>query len=304
MYFVRRILFMIPLLLVVSMLTFVLLRITPGGPFDKERAPASPEIERNIKAKYHLDKPIHVQYWIWLSGVVKGDFGPSLKYRSHSVTDIIAGGLPITLLIGSMAFAFAMGVGIPAGFITSVGKGAWQDHLVGTLSILAICIPALVVGPILVTIFAVRWQLFPVALVGTPMHLVLPVITLGLYFAGRISRLMREGMLDTLKSEFIRTARAKGVSESAIITRHAFRIGVLPVLSYSGPMIADLMVGSFVVETLFRIPGIGVFLVNSSLNRDYTMLIGLVLLYAVVLLLANIIVDLTHGILDPRVKFE
>lgn len=304
MYYVRRLLFLIPLLLIISMVAFGLMRLAPGGPFDKERAPASPEIERNIKAKYHLDKSIHEQYLIWLSGVVKGDFGPSLKYRSHTVTEIILNGLPITLLIGGLSLCFALGIGIPLGFITAVKKGQWEDYLGSTLSILAICIPALVVGPILVMVFAVHWKVFPVALVGGVQHLVLPTITLGLYFAGRVARLMREGMLGILDAEFITAARAKGVSERDILTRHAFRIGVLPVVSYSGPLLADLMIGSFVVEKLFLIPGIGVFLVNSSLNRDYTMLISLVLLYAVVLLVANLLVDLAYSYLDPRVKFE
>ncbi|MGB0581064.1 MAG: ABC transporter permease [Limisphaerales bacterium] len=302
MYFLRRVIFLIPLLLIISMLAFGLMRLAPGGPFDKERAPASPEIERNLKAKYHLDKPIHVQYWIWLSSVVKGDFGPSLQYRSHNVNDIIADGLPITLVLGGLSFCFAIGLGIPVGFATAVKKGEWQDYLGSFLSILAICIPALVVGPILVMVFAVQWELLPVALVRSPMHLILPTITLGLYFAGRVARLMREGMLGTLDAEFITAARAKGVSESSIVLRHAFRIGVLPVISYSGPLFADVMIGSFVVENLFRIPGIGVFLVNSSLNRDYTLLISLVLLYAVAVLVANLIVDLAYSRLDPRVK--
>jgi len=303
MYFLRRVIFLIPLLLIISMLAFGLMRLAPGGPFDKERAPASPEIERNLKAKYHLDEPIHVQYWIWLSGVLKGDFGPSLQYRSHNVNDIIADGLPITLVLGGLSFCFAIGLGIPVGFATAVKKGEWQDYLGSFLSILAICIPALVVGPILVMIFAVKWELLPVALVRGPLHLVLPTVTLGLYFAGRVARLMREGMLGTLDAEFITAARAKGVSETNIILRHAFRIGVLPVVSYSGPLFADVMIGSFVVENLFRIPGIGVFLVNSSLNRDYTLLISLVLLYAVAVLVANLLVDLAYGRLDPRVKF-
>ena len=303
MYFLRRVIFLIPLLLIISMLAFGLMRLAPGGPLDKERAPASPEIERNLKAKYHLDEPIHVQYWIWLSGVLKGDFGPSLQYRSHNVNDIIADGLPITLVLGGLSFCFAIGLGIPVGFATAVKKGEWQDYLGSFLSILAICIPALVVGPILVMIFAVKWELLPVALVRGPLHLVLPTVTLGLYFAGRVARLMREGMLGTLDAEFITAARAKGVSETNIILRHAFRIGVLPVVSYSGPLFADVMIGSFVVENLFRIPGIGVFLVNSSLNRDYTLLISLVLLYAVAVLVANLLVDLAYGRLDPRVKF-
>jgi oligopeptide transport system permease protein len=302
MYFVRRIIFLIPLLLIISMIAFTLVRIAPGGPFDKERAPASPEIERNLKAKYNLDKSLPEQYAIWLGGVLRGDFGPSLKYRSHDVTDIIANGLPVTLTLGGLAFCFALGVGIPLGFITAVKKGRWEDHVGSTLAILAICIPALVIGPILVMLFAVHWKIFPVALVGTPLHLVLPTITLGLFFAGRVARLMREGMLGVLDAEFITAARAKGVAERDILLRHAFRTAVLPVVSYAGPLLADLMIGSFVVEQLFRIPGIGVFLVNSSLNRDYTMLVSLVLLYAVLLLVANLVVDLAYSILDPRVK--
>ena len=302
MYLVRRVIFLVPLLLIISMLAFTLVRIAPGGPFDKERAPASPEIERNLKAKYHLDKPLPQQYVIWLGGVLRGDFGPSLKYRSHNVTDIIAAGLPVTLTLGGLAFCFALGVGIPVGFVTAVKKGRWQDHLGGTLAILAICIPALVIGPILVMIFAVHWKVFPVALVGSPLHLVLPTITLGLFFAGRVARLMREGMLGVLDAEYITAARAKGVGERDILLHHAFRTAVLPVVSYAGPLLADLMIGSFVVEQLFRIPGIGVFLVNSSLNRDYTMLVSLVLLYAVLLLVANLVVDLAYSILDPRVK--
>jgi oligopeptide transport system permease protein len=302
MYFVRRVLFLVPLLLIISLLAFTLVRIAPGGPFDKERAPASPEIERNIKAKYHLDKTLPEQYAIWLGGVVRGDFGPSLKYRSHNVTDIIANGLPITLTLGGLAFCFAIGVGIPLGFVTAVHKGRWPDHLGGTFAILAICIPALVIGPILVMLLAVRWRLFPVALVGSPLHLVLPTVTLGLFFAGRVARLMREGMLGVLDAEYITAARAKGVPERDILLRHAFRTAVLPVVSYAGPLLADLMIGSFVVEQLFRIPGIGVFLVNSSLNRDYTLLVSLVLLYAVLLLFANLVVDLAYSLLDPRVK--
>ena len=302
MYFVRRVLFLVPLLLIISLLAFTLVRIAPGGPFDKERAPASPEIERNLKAKYHLDKTLPEQYAIWLGGVVRGDFGPSLKYRSHNVTDIIANGLPITLTLGGLAFCFAIGVGIPLGFVTAVHKGRWPDHLGGTFAILAICIPALVIGPILVMLLAVRWRLFPVALVGSPLHLVLPTVTLGLFFAGRVARLMREGMLGVLDAEYITAARAKGVPERDILLRHAFRTAVLPVVSYAGPLLADLMIGSFVVEQLFRIPGIGVFLVNSSLNRDYTLLVSLVLLYAVLLLVANLVVDLAYSLLDPRVK--
>jgi oligopeptide transport system permease protein len=304
MYFLKRLFFLIPLLLLISFFAFVLVRVAPGGPFDKERQPASKEIERNLKAKYHLDEPLVKQYLRFLNGLVHGDFGSSLKYRNHAVSDIIAAGLPISLALGGVAFAFALGVGIPLGFVSAVRKGEWADHAAIFFALLAICVPGFVVGPVLIMTLAVSWHWFPVALWGTPSHVVLPTITLGLFFAGRIARLMREGMLNILHAEFITTARAKGLSEMAIFWKHAFRLAVLPVVSYSGPLLADLLTGSFVVENLFQIPGIGVFMVNSSLSRDYTMVVGLVLLYAFLLLVLNLLVDLAYGLLDRRVRYE
>jgi oligopeptide transport system permease protein len=304
MYFIKRILGMIPLLLIISALAFFLIRLAPGGPFDKERKPASPEIERNLAAKYHLDEPKWKQYLRYLGDLTKGDLGPSLKYRNHSVNDIIKQGLPVSLMLGGFAFCFAMAVGIPLGFYTAVRRGQWGDYIGSFFALLAFCIPAFVVGPLLVMFFSMKWHIFPVALWETPMHFILPTIALGLYFSGRIARLMREGMSTTLHSEFITTARAKGLSESAILWKHAFRIAVLPVVSYSGPLLADLLTGSFVVENIFRIPGIGVFMVNSTLNRDYTMVVGLVLLYAVLLLVLNLLVDFSYSVLDRRVRYE
>jgi oligopeptide transport system permease protein len=304
MYFVKRLLFLAPILLVISLLAFALVRVAPGGPFDKERKPASPEIERNLKAKYHLDEPIWKQYARFLGGLVRGDFGPSLKYRSHNVTDIILQGLPVTFTLGLLAFGLATGLGIPAGFFTAVRRGQWEDYAGSFLALLAVCIPGFVIGPLLVMALAIHWRLFPVALWESPLHAVLPTLALGLYFAGRIARLMREGMSSILPEEFIITARAKGLSERAVLLRHAFPLAVLPVVSYSGPLLADLLTGSFVVENLFQIPGIGVFMVNSSLNRDYPMVVGLVLLYAVLLLGLNLLVDLVYSLLDPRVKYE
>jgi oligopeptide transport system permease protein len=304
MNFIKRILFMAPLLVLISFLAFVLVHAMPGGPFDRERAPASPDIERRLQAKYHLDEPILKQYGRYLNGLLHGDFGPSMKYRNHSVTDIIAAGLPISLSLGALAFCVAMGVGLPLGFFTAVHKAHWQDYLGSFAAAVVICVPSLVLGPLLIMLFAIKWRWFPVALWASPWHAVLPTLTLGLYFAGRVARLMHEGMLATLQSEFITTARAKGLSETAILLKHAFRLAVLPVLSYSGPMLADLLTGSFVVENLFQIPGIGVFMVNSSLNADYTMVVGLVLLYAVLLLVLNLAVDFAHSLLDPRVRYE
>jgi oligopeptide transport system permease protein len=295
---------MVPMLLLISFVAFVLVRVVPGGPFDRERKAASPEIERNLQAKYHLDEPIPMQYARFLGGVLHGDFGPSLKYRNHSVSDIIAQGLPVTLTLGMLAFCFALGVGIPLGFWTAVHKGAWQDYAGSFLSLVVICVPGMVIGPILVMLFAIKLHWFPVALWASPWHAILPTLTLGLYFAGRIARLMREGMLGLLHAEFITAARAKGLSETAVLLKHAFRLAVLPVLSYSGPLLADLLTGSFVVENLFQIPGIGVFMVNSSLNRDYTMVVGLVLLSAALLLVLNLIVDFSYSLLDPRVRYD
>ncbi len=304
MYYLRRIAFFVPLMLLISFMAFSLVRLAPGGPFDKERKPASPEVERALLAKYHLDEPVWKQYLRYLGGLVQGDFGPSLKYRNHSVTDIIAQGLPVSLSLGGMAFLFALGIGIPLGFFTAVNKGKFGDYVGSFLALLVICIPALVIGPILIMFFAIKLHWFPVALWGTPWHAILPTLTLGLYFSGRIARLMREGMMTTLHSEFITTARAKGLSETAVLFKHAFRLAVLPVVSYSGPLLADLLTGSFVVENIFQIPGIGVFMVNSSLNRDYTMVVGLVLLYAVLLLVLNLAVDFAYSLLDRRVRYE
>lgn len=304
MYFLRRLAMLVPLLLVISFLAFVLVRLAPGGPFDRERKPASPEIERQLQLKYHLDEPVWKQYLRYVADLARGDFGPSLKYRNHTVTDIIAQGLPVSMLLGMLAFGFAMGVGIPVGYFTAVRRGHWEDYGGSFFAILMVCVPAFVVAPVLIMFFAIKWRLLPVALWASPWHALLPVTALGLYFSGRIARLMREGMLNTMQSEFVTAARAKGLSENVLLLKHAFRLAVLPVVSYSGPLLADLLVGSFVIETIFQIPGLGVFIVNGSLNRDYTMVVGLVIFYAALLIVLNLVVDFAYTLLDPRVKYE
>jgi oligopeptide transport system permease protein len=304
MYFIKRLIFAIPLLLVISALAFVLVRLAPGGPFDRERAPASPEIERHLKAKYHLDEPVWKQYSRYLGDLAHGDFGVSLKYRNHTVNDIIAQGLPVSMTLGSLAFCFAMGVGLPLGFFTAARRGRWEDYTGSFLAMLVVCVPGFVVAPLLILAFSIKWNLLPVALWESPWHAILPTIALGLFFAGKVARLMREGMLNAMQSEFVTAARSKGLGENSLLLKHAFRIAVLPVVSYSGPMLADLLTGSFVIENIFQIPGIGVFLVNSSLNRDYTVVVGLSLLYAALLIVLNLIVDFAYTLLDPRVKYE
>lgn len=300
----KRIVFLIPLMLVISFLAFSLVRVAPGGPFDSERKPASAEIEHNLAARYHLDQPLWKQYLFFLQGIAHGDLGASLKYRNHTVTDIIKQGLPISMMLGLLSFALALGVGVPLGFIAAVKKGTWVDHSATFLALTAICVPGFILSPLLILMFAIHWEWFPVALWGTPAHVVLPVTALGIYFAGRLARLTREGMIGALQSDFIVTARAKGLSDFSIYFKHALRLGILPVLSYSGPLLADLLTGSFIVENIFQIPGIGVFMVNSSLNRDYTMVVGLALVYSVLLLILNLLVDVLYSYLDPRIKLQ
>ena len=304
MYFLKRLIFAVPLLLVISALAFWLVHIAPGGPFDRERAPASPEIERALKAKYHLDEPVWKQYLRYLGDLAHGDFGVSLKYRNHTVSDIIAQGLPVSMTLGSLAFCFALGVGLPLGFFTAARRGRWPDHAGSLFATLVVCIPGFVVAPLLILVFCIKWKLLPVGLWETPWHMILPPIALGLFFSGKVARLMREGMLNAMQSEFVTAARAKGMGENRLLFKHAFRIAVLPVVSYSGPMLADLLTGSFVIENIFQIPGIGVFLVNSSLNLDYPLIVGLSLLYAMLLIGLNLAVDFAYTLLDPRVKYE
>ncbi len=304
MYYLKRLAFMFPVLLIISFLTFALLRIAPGGPFDKEREPASPEIKKMMRAKYHLDDPFLAQFGRYVGDLVRGDLGPSTQYRDHSVNDIVSSALPVSLSLGLLAFGFAMGVGIPLGFYTAVRRGQWGDYLGSFFALLAFCIPSLVVGPLLIMVFALKLGWLPPALWETPAHVILPMVALGLYYAGRVARLLREGMTEVLKQPFITAARAKGLSETRLLWKHAFRLGVLPVVSYSGPMLADVLTGSFVVESVFGLPGIGIFVVTSVQNRDYAMTMGLTLLYAVLLLVMNLLVDFLYTLLDPRVKYE
>jgi oligopeptide transport system permease protein len=314
MYFLKRLAWTVPLLLLISLVAFLLVHAAPGGPFDRERAPASPEIKRQLEAKYHLNEPLWKQYLRYLGLVWEKDqagrwqrapasWDISLRYRNHTISDVIAQALPVSLLLGSLAFAFAMGVGLPVGFWSAAHRGRWPDR-VGTLfALLVVCVPGLAVAPALIVLFAIHWRLFPVALWESPWHAILPTVALGLYYSGKIARLLREGMLAILQSEFVTAARAKGLGETALLLKHVFRLAVLPVVSYSGPMLAELLTGSFVIENIFQIPGLGVYFVNSSLNFDYTMTVALAVLYAALLILLNLAVDFAYTLLDPRVKY-
>lgn len=304
MYFLRRLAFAIPVVLVVGTMAFFLVHVAPGGPFDRARAPASPEIERNLLAEYHLDEPLWKQYLRYLYGLAHGDFGPSMKYRNRSVNDIIAQGLPVSMTLGGLAFCFAMGAGLPIGFFAAARRGRWEDYMGNMFAILIVCVPGMVIAPLLILIFAIKFKWLPVGLWLSPVSAILPMVALGLSFSGRVARLFREGMLSAMQSEFVTAARAKGLGETKLLVRHALRIAILPVVSYSGPMLADMLTGSFIVESIFQIPGIGMFLINGSLNRDYTMVVGLALLYAVLLIGLNLLADFAYTLLDPRVKYD
>jgi oligopeptide transport system permease protein len=315
MYFLRRLIFAIPLVLVFSATVFMLAHVSPGGPFDRERAPASPEIERSIQAAYHLDEPIWKQYLRYYGLVWEQDsnghwhhaapsFNVSFKYRGHRITDIISEALPVSMTLGGLAFCFAMAVGLPVGFFAASRRGQWGDYAGNFFAVLAVCVPAFVVAPILILIFSIKLKWLPIALWNSPLSAVLPMIALGLFYAGKIARLFREGMMTAMQSEFVTAARAKGLGETRLLIKHALRIAVLPVVSYSGPMLADLLTGSFVVENIFQIPGMGPFFINSVLNSDYTMMVDLALMYAFLLIALNLLVDFSYTLLDPRVKYE
>lgn len=304
MYFFKRLITLPVLLLIVGTLAFLLVRMAPGGPFDGQRDLGTEEAEVEIRRQYNLDQPIHLQYSQFLKNLLKGDLGLSLKYRHHTVNEIIGQGLPISMALGCLAFLVALGLGIPLGALASIRQGQWSDYLISAWALSCLCIPSFVIGPLLVLTFAIELKWAPVALWGSPIHAILPVLTLGLFFAGRIVRLMKEGTATALTNPYVRTAKAKGLRPSQVFYRHILPTAVLPVVSYSGPLLAELLTGSFVVENLFRIPGIGVFMVNGSINRDYTLIVGLVVLYAAVLILLNLIVDALYAWIDPRVRYD
>jgi oligopeptide transport system permease protein len=294
---------LIPVLVwAVATLSFFLLRAVPGGPFDRERAAASREVEAALKARYHWDEPLWRQYLRYLGNLVQGDLGPSLKYRNHSVNDLLGQTVPVSLSLGAMAFGVAMGLGIPLGTLAALGRHRWADQAAGLLTLVGVCIPVFVLGPFLILVLGLWLEWLPVALWGHWKNAVLPTLTLGLYFAARISRWMREGLQEVLKSPHVQAARAKGLSESRVILRHAVPVALLPVVSYTGPMLADLLTGSFVVENVFQIPGTGAFFINSFFSRDYTMMMGMVLFYSVLLQGLNLVSDLLLRWLDPRIR--
>ena len=298
----KRLLTYIPVLLVVVIITFLMIHAAPGGPFDAERV-ASPEIIEKLNEAYDLDKPIHVQIYNYLLNAIQGDFGPSFKYPGRSVSELIMSGLPTTIELAMYSIIFALFLGVISGLVASLNPGKILDIIPMSISLLGICIPSIILGPILVLIFGIWYEVLPVYGWGdNPGDKILPTITLGTAYAAIFARLTRGGMLEILGQDFIRTARAKGLPELRIIFVHALRGGILPVISFLGPAIAGLLAGSFVVETIFQINGVGRFYVQAAFNRDYTMILGTSILFTFMTLTFVLISDIIASFLNPTLR--
>ena len=299
----NRLLVAIPVLLSVITITFLMVHSAPGGPFDYERV-VSQEVMEQLNQKYNLDAPLYIQYFDYLSNIIKGDFGPSFRYPGRNVTEMISLGLPVTLELAIYSILFATFIGIFFGSIAALKKNTWLDYLPMTISMAGICIPSIVLGPLLSLIFGIWLGWLPVSGWGEgyPGSKILPVTTLGTAYAAYCARLSRGGMLEVLGQDFIRTARAKGLSEFKVVVFHALRGGLIPVVSFLGPAIAGLLAGSFVVETIFNIPGLGRFYVQAAFNRDYTMILGTTVFFSFLIILFNLIADIAGAAMDPRVR--
>ncbi len=304
-YAIRRLASAIPTLFIIITIAFFMMRLAPGGPFDREKQ-LPPEIEANILRAYNLDKPVHEQYIIYVKNILKGDFGPSYKYLDFTVTDLIVAGFPVSLRLGLTAIILAIAIGVSAGTIAALNQNSRFDYVVMGIAMTGIAIPNFVMAPLLALVFGVYLSMLPVAGWGggALKYQVLPVITLALPQIAYIARLTRGSMVETMNSNFIRTARAKGLAEKIVVVRHALKGGLLPVVSYLGPATAAVITGSVVIESIFDVPGIGRYFVNGALNRDYPVVMGVVIFYAVLIIVLNLLVDLIYGFLDPRVKVE
>jgi oligopeptide transport system permease protein len=304
-YFLTRLAGAVPTLFVIVTISFFLIRAAPGGPFDQEQT-LPPEIMSNLRSAYGLDQPLWIQYGRYLGALARGDFGPSFKYKDFSVTELIGQGFPVTFELGTLALTLALILGIPIGIFAALHRNSAADYAAMSFAVVGIAIPSFVVLPFLGLLFGIYWRLLPVAgwEPGSMRHLVLPVAALALPPLGVIARLVRAGMLDVMRSHYIRTAVAKGLPLHTVILRHALRPALLPVASYLPPAVASIMTGSLVVESIAGLPGIGRYMVQGALNRDYTLVLGMVIIYSTLLILMGLFVDLLYAWLDPRVRFE
>lgn len=302
-YLFRRLGGAIPTLFIIIAGTFFMMRLAPGGPFARERV-VPPEVEANLMKAYHLDEPLWQQFLRYLNGLIHGDFGPSFKYKDFSVAELIFGGFPVSLQLGAIAIVVALALGLTLGIWAALRQNSWVDYATMSVSMVGIAVPNFVIAPIMTLVIGMQLQLLPVGGWGKPSNYVLPVIALCLPQIAAIARLTRASMIEVLSSNFVRTARAKGLPARLTITRHAIRAALLPVVSYLGPAIANIITGSVVVEQIFSIPGIGRYFVQGSLNRDYTLVMGVTVFYGALIIVCNLIADLLYGVLDPKVRYD
>ena len=301
----RRVASLIPTLLIIVTVSFVIIRLAPGGPFDEEQG-VSPEVRANLERLYGLDQPLPVQYLRYLRALAHGDFGPSLRQRDFTVSELIGRGLPLSAALGSCAILLALITAIPAGIAAAWWRGPGADLAIATVGALGVALPSFVVGPLLALVFGVHLRWLPVAgwQAGAPRYLVLPVLTLALPLAAALSRLTRASLLEVLRTPFVRSARARGLGEARVVWHHALRPALLPVASYLGPAIAFVVTGSLVVEAVFGLPGTGRYLVQGAIDRDYPLVMGMVIVYGALTLLLNLLADLACGWLDPGTRHE
>ena len=306
-FILRRILETVPVLLCVAAMTFFMCRLAPGGPFDDDKQ-VTAEVREQLNKQFNLDKPLHVQFYQYLINLPNLQ---SFKYPSRTVGDIISQKFPVSAKLGFLAMCIALGIGIMFGVIASLRPNSYIDYIPSSLALIGICLPTFVMGPILIYIFSLKLKWLPATGWGGfdgdiffASDMILPSLTLGLFYAAYISRLTRGGMLDILTQDYIRTAKAKGASAPRVLMKHALRGGLLPVISFMGPAVAGLIAGSFVIETIFNIPGLGQDFVKSAFNRDYTLVLGVVMFYATLIIVLNLIVDILQVTLNPKLKFE
>jgi len=300
-YFLRRIVFMIVTLFVIVSATFFLMRLAPGNPFTSEKQ-LPPEIQANLMAHYGLDQPWYVQYFDYLGKIVQWDFGPSFKYKGQTVNDLIASGFPISLQLGIEALIIAVFFGILLGVYAAMKQNKFGDYISVTIAVFGISVPSFIMAALLQYIFAIKLEWLPVATWESFKHTILPSVALAFMPLAYIARLTRSTMLEVFSNDYIKTAKSKGFSERIIVYRHALRNSLLPVVSYLGPLTANVITGSFVIEKIFGIPGLGAHFVQSITNRDYTVIMGVTAFYSIILLLSILIVDIIYGLIDPRIK--
>jgi len=306
-FIVRRFLSVIPTLFIIVTFSFFLIRLAPGGPFSGEKK-LPPEIMANIMRKYHMDEPLHKQYFRYLGDVLHFDLGPSYRYKDQTVNDLIGNAFPVSIMLGTIALSVALVLGTLVGITSALKQNKWQDYAAMSVAVLGISVPLFVIGPILMLIFALKLKWLPtsgwLSSRAGAMTLIMPVATLMMPYFAYIARLSRGSLIEVLRSDYVRTARAKGLKESVVIRKHMLKGAMLPIVTYLGPAFSGIITGSVVVEQIFVIPGIGRIFVQSALNRDYTVIMGDVIVYSIILIAANFVVDILYGLLDPRISYK